>query len=171
MTDNTIFIDMDGVLSDFNQRWFEFWEFDTETIRQKMTKEEMWRHTHEIDPFFFERLKPMPDAFELVSGVSEWAIDNNFDVAILTGSPAEWGYLQKFRWGREHFPNIPTIVCKSKEKHFYCTPGDILIDDRTKYMDLWVNSGGTFIVHKTAKESLERLQRLYNPAKFFTDDM
>jgi 5'(3')-deoxyribonucleotidase len=134
-----------------------------------MTKEEMWNHTKHIDPYFFERLKPMPDAFELISGVTDWCVENDYDPIILTGSPTEWAYGQKFRWYREYFPNLHVVICKSKEKHLFCLPGDILIDDRTKYKHLWLNAGGVFITHISAKQTLKELNNLTNPVALFPE--
>jgi hypothetical protein len=36
-------------------------------------------------------------------------------------------------------------------------PGDVLIDDYIAYQDLWEDAGGVFILHTSARDSLDRL--------------
>ena len=51
-------------------------------------------------------------------------------------------------------------VCR-KHKQNYCTgPEDILIDDREKTIREWRNLGGTGILHRSAEETLEELERM-----------
>jgi hypothetical protein len=65
---------------------------------------------------------------------------------ILTGTPnGDWSVVQKLRWRDKHYPGVPMITCKSKEKRNYCQPGDVLIDDLLKYRELWTEAGGHFI--------------------------
>ena len=39
-------------------------------------------------------------------------------------------------------------------------PGDILIDDWEKHKDAWVNAGGIWITHTSAKDTIEQLHNL-----------
>lgn len=151
-----LFVDSDGVVADFNERWYQFYSQDAETLKEKRGKEQLWQSVKNYDPDFFFKLKPMSGAFELLESVRKW------NPVILTGSPTEWGYRQKFDWFQKHFPWIPVIVCKSKEKHFFCQPGDILLDDRLKYAHLWEEVGGIFVHHTDWRSSLEKLEKLYD---------
>jgi hypothetical protein len=56
---------------------------------------------------------------------------------------------------------MPMICCKSSEKCLHGKPGDILIDDWTKHRQKWLDMGGIFILHTSAKSSLQALQTLY----------
>jgi hypothetical protein len=38
-----------------------------------------------------------------------------------------------------------------------CRPGDILIDDWTKYQHLWLAAGGRWITHTSAENSVQQL--------------
>ncbi len=147
----TIYVDSDGVVADFNKRWNWLFDKSCDEMRDKLGKEKLWQLVNERDPFFFERLEIMPDAKELMDGLAK------YDPLILTGSPTPSGYIQKYRWGKMWWPKHQMIICKAKEKHFFCKPGDILIDDRTKYRSLWTDSNGIFIHHTDAGSSLQKL--------------
>jgi hypothetical protein len=125
-------------------------------MREQLGKEKLWEKVRQVDPYFFERLELMPDALDLIDGLKA----NGYDPAILTGSPVHWADIQKWKWGHLWIPSVPMVVTKAKEKHLYCLPGDVLIDDRTKYQKLWEDAGGIFIVHTSAKSSLEQLKKI-----------
>jgi hypothetical protein len=146
----TVYVDSDGVIADFNKRWNWIFYKSPETMRDELGKEKLWKLVDERDPYFFERLELMPDALELMVGLDE------HDPIILTGSPTASGYIQKYRWGKIWWPDHQMIICKAKEKHFFCKPGDILIDDRTKYRSLWEEAKGIFIHHTDAESSLKK---------------
>lgn len=152
-----IFLDCDGVLADFDTLAEQVCGFTPpRDSRIPDIDNEMWRHI-EATPDFFGRLPLMPDALELVAGVS------HLRPSILTGCPANrpWVREQKARWTVAHFPDLPVTMCRSKEKANFCSPGDVLIDDWTKYRDLWRAAGGIFIHHTDAKSSLLELRRAY----------
>jgi 5'(3')-deoxyribonucleotidase len=149
-----VFVDSDGVLADFEAHWFTLFDESADEMRKKLGKEKLWELVREKDALFFENLPLMRDGIDLITGLV------GYKPIILTGSPTEWGYLQKFNWYQRLFPWIRVIVCKAKEKHFFCEKGDVLIDDRTKYRDEWVNAGGIFVHHKTAKASLLEISKI-----------
>lgn len=63
--------------------------------------------------------------------------------------------------GARHFPDTTMICCLSKNKRDYMKPGDVLVDDWTRYRPLWEEAGGIFIHHKSAKESIEALRKYF----------
>lgn len=52
---------------------------------------------------------------------------------------------------------IDVITCWSKNKHFECKPGYILIDDRISLQKEWEAKGGIFVHHVNAKKTIEML--------------
>jgi len=52
------------------------------------------------------------------------------------------------------------IACASRDKCKFAKPGDVLIDDWTKYRDLWLAMGGRFITHTSAENSIQQLKEL-----------
>lgn len=148
-----LFVDSDGVVADFEKHWFKLFTLDAETMRHQLGKEELWKLVRIKDPLFFQNLPVMPGAADLIASIL------GYDPVILTGSPTEWGYLQKINWYRKHFSRLRVIVCKARDKHLFCEKGDILIDDRTKYRQEWLDVGGIFIHHTSVKTTLLELSK------------
>lgn len=68
---------------------------------------------------------------------------------------------QKIQWVRKHISSRAMVICcRSVDKCHYGKPGDILIDDRVKYRDLWVNMGGVFILHTSWASTFSGLSSL-----------
>lgn len=152
-----IFIDMDGVLADFDKALIGIFGFDYATAEERVGTKEFWKTIHSTHNFYAE-LPVMEDAEELVEGVKSY----DPKPIILTGLPwGGWAFAQKRKWRDRHFPNLNIIGCPSKEKCFYGLPGQVLIDDREKYKSYWVEMGGIWITHKSAKESLDKLKEIY----------
>jgi hypothetical protein len=147
----TIFVDLDGTLVDMERGVLE--------VTGKDIKEHyatnvgaMWKKLAHI-PSFFTKLDWMPDGKEL------WDFVKDHNPTILTGLPiGKWAAPQKKAWCVNKLgTNIPVITCMSKDKHLYCSPGDILIDDRESTRKSWEEAGGIFILHTSAEESINQL--------------
>ena len=159
-----VFLDCDGVLADFDSyaagllgmhpRQYE---------REQHNDKKLWDILYAHDDYFY-KLPKMPDADELVAGVEEMG----FEPIILTGIPSkegsDWAIGQKTRWAEKHFPHLSIICCKSRNKFEHMVPSmhNVLIDDWDKYKSVWEEAGGTFILHKSARDSLEKLWDLYD---------
>jgi hypothetical protein len=52
-------------------------------------------------------------------------------------------------------------MCRSQDKARFCKPGDVLIDDWSRYRDKWEAAGGVFIHHASVTQSLAALWRTY----------
>jgi 5'(3')-deoxyribonucleotidase len=146
-----LFVDLDGVLADFDLGYAE------------MVGDKLRRPTGEVDwdrvkavPHFFYRLNHMPDMWRL------WGYVKHFNPTIITGTPPEIATAEddKKGWVSDYFgPSVPVICCLSKDKSKYCNPGDILVDDWEKYKHLWERAGGTWITHVDANTTIEQLKR------------
>jgi 5'(3')-deoxyribonucleotidase len=150
-----VFIDMDGVLSDF----------DKPIIEQFDTKKE-WANRWELLPedFFFS-LPKMPDADELINHIS-----GQFDWHVLTAIPNDSGFpecrVQKMQWIFKHYKIFPVrIHCVfQREKLYYAVEENlspnILIDDSERNVADWKSKGGIAILHTSARDSIRELQQL-----------
>ncbi len=147
----TLYLDLDGVLADF--------ESHVEALfgraPSEMPLSEMWAHASR-EPSFFETMPKMPDADEL------WAFSRPFRPHILTGLPrGDWAEAQKRRWVAQHLgEDVPVTTCVARDKCEYASPGDVLVDDTTRWEHLWVARGGIFVRHTSAAESIEALRGL-----------
>jgi hypothetical protein len=159
-----VFLDSDGVLADFDKLAGEILGMPSREFEKKKHTggaATMWQKLYEHEDFFY-KIPKMEDADELVEGV----IAMGFDPIVLTGIPSkdgsDWAIGQKIRWYAEKYPDLPVITCKSKDKLLHMIEGkhNVLIDDWTQHKAAWERAGGTFIVHTSAKKSLEELKFL-----------
>jgi hypothetical protein len=144
---------MDGVLADFDTQYMRtFGAPITDSMRDHID----WKKVRETEDFFLN-IPPMPDMEEL------WAYCEPYNPKVLTGIPASvpeapWN---KMAWVKRHLGNLVEVqCCQSKYKYQYCKPGDILIDDWTKYRVKWIDAGGIWITHFSAKESIHQLEQI-----------
>jgi hypothetical protein len=143
---------MDGVLADFNtgyenvfgRRPHEFEDID-------------WLKVREAEDFFL-RLPPMAD-FAIL-----WDYVAPLKPVVLTGVPPSIqakAEQNKRAWAKQWLgASVEVVCCRSRDKHLYCAPGDILVDDWERYMDLWVRKGGTWVTHRDAKTTIRELKKL-----------
>ncbi|MCK9486450.1 MAG: hypothetical protein M0R73_07085 [Dehalococcoidia bacterium] len=147
----TLFLDLDGVLADF--------EAHVEALfgepPSRLPLSQMWARA-EATPGFFETMPLIPDAMDL------WNYCRPFDPEILTGLPrGRWAEPQKRAWVRRRLgPCVTVHSCMARDKHLLARPGDVLVDDRTRWAHLWEGAGGVFVHHRSAAESIQALRDL-----------
>ena len=151
----TLFVDLDGVLADFDKGVKDL----TGKLPQDLHPKAMWPRLAKT-PGFYDSLDWMPDGKEL------WEAVLPHGPIILTGLPiGSWAEPQKRSWcARILGEAVEVITCKSREKASIArqrsgestTP--ILIDDREKLKDDWEAMGGVFIHHRSAKQSIAALK-------------
>ena len=148
-----LFLDCDGVLADFDSRAITLLGEHPRQAEVTLGTEAFWQTLRNQNAFFRD-LPKIRDADLLYRSVA------HLNPIILTGCPAgEWAEEQKLAWAQEHFPGVRMITCRSKDKRLHMSPGDILIDDYLQYRHLWLEAGGIFIHHQSAKQSLEELSK------------
>lgn len=147
-TDITLYLDMDGVLADFNKAYTSLKTHATDGKRFRAAV---------MEYKIFEDLAFMPDTQELLNHVSRL---HGVHIEILTsmgtydtvqGNEAKH---QKQKWLDKH--NIPykaNFVRSKEEKSQYATPSSILIDDSIGCITPFVAKGGHGILHHKASET------------------
>ncbi|HYH18190.1 MAG TPA: hypothetical protein VD995_06195 [Azospirillum sp.] len=150
MTKPKLFLDLDGVLADFDRGVRAVTGKRPEDLPMKVMWRELSRH-----PDFFGTLEFMHDAQEL------WAFCAPHEPTILTGLPlGSWAPEQKRRWVAHMLgPHVRVITCMARDKHRHASPGAVLVDDREKARAPWVAAGGIFILHTSAKNSIAELKK------------
>jgi hypothetical protein len=151
MTTAKLFLDLDGVLADFDRGV----ERVTGKRPEQLQVGQMWSALARA-PQFFDTLEFMHDA-ELL-----WLFCKPHNPTILTGLPlGSWAPEQKRRWvARMLGGDVPVITCKSRDKPRYAAPGYVLVDDRERARAGWEEKGGIFIHHTSAERSIAELTRL-----------
>ena len=150
-------IDLDGVMVDFYG----------ETTRilgvpyKSLPSAEAWGRLEQVN-HLFRNLPMLPDALELWQGIQGRGLPR-----ILTAKPKPTGKLitaagDKVAWVRENVDKqVPVIVVEhGLMKARWARPGDILIDDLERNIAAWVAAGGVGILHRSARETLEQLDRV-----------
>lgn len=155
-----IHLDMDGVLVDLESSVIEATGYRWGEI----SSTKMWRIITERRPDIFASARPRYDAYELVSGVLDFAFKYRMQVEILTAIPRVTTFpeaeSQKRFWIKYHFPfllDVFKIGPRAPDKKNHARLGDILIDDSTLNTRDWGNAGGIAIRHVSAEESLKQL--------------
>lgn len=160
-----IYLDMDGVLADFNGQMIKHFGVPFDQIGGGDAKER-WRLISAELPDVYARLDALPDADDLVAGVTEVCVKYDALPGILTAIP-KFGRLplaqkHKYEWLRKRWPHL----CKNfnigpfaVDKQNHSRPGYVLIDDSHLNIPQWIDKGGIGILHTSAKTSIEQLKQ------------
>lgn len=138
----TLFLDLDGVLADFDGAFPVVFGMD----HKSMADEDMWEKIN-AHPSFFRDLPPMPGALEFFRKVE------HLDPIILTACPKNnYAHVakQKREWVREHLSDdvlVLPVMGGSNKPLFMRHEGDILIDDFIRNVNAWEGAGGVGILH------------------------
>ena len=110
----TIFIDMDGVLANFDKAKQSHPDFEKKGFRPDLTLD-------------FSKFEPMPGALEAVRDLIEMGHDLFIATTPPWNHPDAWG--QKRHWVEEHLPKLKRKMFLTHRKDLLI--GDVLIDDST----------------------------------------
>lgn len=157
---STLYLDMDGVVADFD-------EYAARKLglppSEGIYPDDKWEKLAQNERLYRD-LEKTPYADELVDFCREFAWNKYnfyFLTAVPKGNDVPWAFYDKVLWAQKHFPNIPVMFGPfSKDKHTHCVMGDILIDDRASNIEEWRAAGGIAIHHKSFKDTIEKLKEL-----------
>lgn len=158
----TIYLDMDGVVADFDS-------YAKKVLNTDQTKHnwppEQWKKIAS-NTRLYRDLDKMKDADRLVKFCRLVCKEKNWDLLFLTAVPKNddvpYAYYDKIVWVNQYYPDIPVLFGPhSNDKWRHCQPGDILIDDRPSNCEEWKRAGGHAIQHQgDVAESLRTLSKL-----------
>ena len=162
-----IYLDMDGVLADFERGVKELCGMEplSQNGKRRDPKQDdlMWERIRETE-HFYDRLELMPGAKEMFDRIREKYGDR---CEILTGIPREERGIvtaeqDKRTWTRRMLSDTVKVnTVLRKQKRDYCTgPESVLIDDREKTIREWRELGGTGILYVNAEETIKKLEEL-----------
>lgn len=150
---------MDGVLCDFEQRYFELFNETPGSTRDRKNFTPNWKTF--VKGENFSTLQWYPGGKELLSFIRKYPID----VEILSSSGGEKYHgevtVQKIKWLRDNgIEYKANIVPGRKHKKDYVTPETILIDDTPDVIEGFNKAGGHGILHKDVEKTKEMLKKL-----------
>lgn len=144
----TIYIDMDGVVADFNFYVSNVLGREIGWGVHDLTSEE-WDKIAEI-PNLYRQLPLIGDSVKMVGLCKSFStrVNVEFLTAIPRQSTMPSAKQDKLDWINEHFPGIPVNFGPfSRDKQHWARPGDILIDDKPSNVKEWGDAGGIPIHH------------------------
>lgn len=144
----TIYLDMDGVVADFNS--YAKQALGTDKTSHSWPPEQ-WKKIS-ANPRLYRDLEKTPEADRLVRYCKTIAEEKNWDLKFLTAVPKDndmpWAFYDKVLWVSNYYPGIPVMFGPhSSQKWRHCQEGDILIDDRPSNCEEWKRAGGYSILH------------------------
>lgn len=181
---NTLYLDMDGVLMDFEgaifahgvKRYADGAKWITKPRDQwpdEMVAADKAYVGAMALPTFWPSIQPMTDAKAL------WAFCASLNPRVLTAAPSDRPGEKRFAelfpviakqkcnsiW--EHFDREFPIehihVCLRHEKAHFAKPGAVLVDDTPGNCEEWTAAGGIAILHKDAKTTIAQLLEIFHP--------
>jgi hypothetical protein len=152
-----IYLDMDGVIADFNKRYKE--RYKMEPIEAEKSKE--------FDKFFdqfiadreFATLDLMPDAMLLINFLRSLKVPT--EILSSTASEKRDGAIrpQKLEWLKTNQIEFhPILVPGKRHKKDYSNANSVLIDDTSVNIDQWRREGGIGILHSDALTTINILK-------------
>lgn len=145
-----IFLDMDGVITDFveaagvaighpnhvPQRWDYF-----ETLG--MTQDQFWEHIDARGEDFWTNLRPYPWFLELFG-----AMQRQGRKVFITSTPsrARWSASGKIKWLRTHLNDTYNDYIFLTDKTVLAGPGRVLVDDNERSCVAFREAGGKAVI-------------------------
>ena len=137
-TEFKIFCDMDGVLSDF----------DTHAKAKDKFDEKGQLKWDELDYDWWSTMPAYKGAKEFDAELQKLGRTRKLSAPILNvgcfRGKAEW--IKNFRGSS--YGLLDLILARAEDKNLLARPNHILVDDRQKNIDQWVEAGGIGILHK-----------------------
>jgi hypothetical protein len=153
--DYKIYLDMDGVLVDFDQQFKDLTGMMPREFEAKHGSTGFWEAIDKAGVGFWRGMSWMPGGEALYNRASQ------FDHELLSSpSRSELSKIGKRLWRRDKTPNTKLTLSRSYLKKNYAAPNHILIDDREDNIQQWRDAGGIGILYKSAEQVNKELDKL-----------
>lgn len=154
-----IYLDLDGVLCDFEGRFAKLYGRDALNERERKQWSENWANF--IERKEFEKLDWFPGGQELLKFIRQ----QDVDVEILSSSGGVKFHdeveRQKKVWLKKHsIAYKANIVPGRRRKKEYANANTILIDDTDDVVEEFRQVGGQAILHRNVDDTKAKLKRL-----------
>lgn len=152
-----IYLDMDGVLCDFDKRFRELFGHPPDEVKGTFTKSSHWKEF--VDGDNFATLDWYPGGKELLKYLNNF----NVPIEILSSSGGHEFYEiianQKTRWLRNNGINFTANIVPGKRyKKDFADPYHVLVDDTERNVIEFIEAGGFAILHKEIDHTIATLE-------------
>ena len=142
-----IYLDMDGVVADFNSYTSNLLGREVGWEGRDLSDEE-WKIITSVEHFYLQ-LPLIPESVKLVELAKQFT---DMEVKFLTAIPRRTtmpsAQEDKRKWLEKYFLGIPMEIGPySKDKHKWANRGDILVDDKLSNVLEWLQVGGISVHH------------------------
>lgn len=125
--------------------------------------QKMWDIVNDQSQEFWENLSWIEESKKIWTFLINLKMSRNVEISILS-APLKFSIqskIGKILWVEKNCgKDIPVSICEYTKKYIFSGPGHYLIDDWDIVKFKWEVSGGVFIHHKTASETLSTLKTL-----------
>lgn len=165
---NVIYVDMDGVIADFNKGFKSITGSEGLSAieyEKKHGKNSIWKVIDNYNKTkFFENLPWTEDGKDLWDYLNK--THNNIKILTALGRTNGHSSTGKKNWLNKHLPNlydneIVMVPNKHAKKH-WATPYSIIIDDSDIVITEWRKKGGIAIHHQNTKDTIKKLKEITN---------
>jgi len=148
-----IYVDMDGVLTDWEKQFERLFGVPVETYESEHGKEKRYELVHKNSPNFYATMPWMNDGKILYNFIKE------FPTEILSHATDTECKQGKEKWLSDHNVTLKqNLVPEGEDKAKFATPDSILIDDREDNVNEFIQAGGIGILHKNATDTINKLK-------------
>jgi hypothetical protein len=153
-----LYLDMDGVLSDFNKQYKKLWKVEPHANRERAEKRD-YKWDEFVSGNNFEILDWFPGGKELL----QYVLTLDIPIEILSSSGGrdhhEAVSNQKKVWLKKHNIDFSANIVPGRAlKADYAKPGIILIDDTPDVIDDFNAAGGIGILHTDTAKTIKIVQ-------------
>ena len=152
-----LYIDMDGVLTDFNKGYDLKCDITYAEGSRKESRGDVkgfWDPIDRVGQSFWSDMPWMSDGKQL------WNAVKNHNPIILSAVSKALGCRSgKKIWIHRELGGVKHLLVKRSEKVKYADSDSILVDDLQKNIDEWKAAGGIGIHHTSAAETIKKLRR------------
>lgn len=160
---NCIYLDMDGVIANFEKRYIEL--FNVEPSSARDYKEFNTFFDKFVEDGHFETLEMMPDAMDLVRALRNALPPTQILSSTASQKRHEAISAQKIKWLQTHDIDFQRNFVPGKHlKKKYARTDTLIIDDTESVINDWRAAGGVAILHKNIPDTLAQLKFILDGA-------